>query len=369
MRFTSVIAGAATVLLVSTPHVWAQTLTTLYNFSGGADGAAPEGVIFQAGMLYGATLTGGAQGLGTVFAFDLASKQETTLYTFQGGADGASPLTGVVYLAGKLYGTTSQAGQFGTGTVYAIDIATGQQTTLYNFTQPLDAEPNALTVQGDMLFGTTRQNGRTGHGTLFAINLKTTKTNVLHKFGSSRTGQTPAAPVLAASGRLYGTTLAGGRSCGQPGCGTIYGLNPKTEQFAVLHSFASQEGFAPSGALAEHNNILYGAMQDGGGAAGTVFAYNLSTNALVSYSVGGAPAFGVAYAQQHVYGSHDDQTGSAGALFDVDLNTGTVKDIYTFTGGNDGRWPGPLVYQNNLLFGVTSAGGTTGAGTLFSFTP
>ena len=217
MRFTSVIAGAATVLLVSTPHVWAQTLTTLYNFSGGADGAAPEGVIFQAGILYGATLTGGSQGLGTVFAFDLASKQETTLYTFQGGTDGASPITGVVYLAGKLYGTTSQAGQFGTGTVYAVDIATGQQATLYNFTQPLDAEPNALIVQGDMLFGTTRQSGRTGHGTLFAINLKTTKTNVLHKFGSSRTGQTPAAPALAASGRLYGTTLAGGRSCGQPG--------------------------------------------------------------------------------------------------------------------------------------------------------
>jgi uncharacterized repeat protein (TIGR03803 family) len=269
----------------------------------------------------------------------------------------------VVYHAGSVYGTTSQAGRFGTGTVYAVDVATGQLTTLYDFSHPLDAEPNGLALRGDMLFDTTRQNGQAGHGIIFSINLKTGKIEVLHRFDPVRTGQTPASPVLSTGGTLFGTTLAGGGSCG---CGTIYRLDSNSEQFSLLHRFTSREGFAPSGTLAEHDNVLYGAMQDGGGSAGTVFAYNIGSDSLVSYSVGGAPAFGVAYAHGHIYGSHDEQNGDAGALFDVDLSTGVVKDIYTFTGGNDGRGPGTIVYQNGLLYGVTWAGGANGSGTLFS---
>ena len=39
-------------------------LTTLYNFTGGADGAAPVSLIFQNGAYYGTTYLGGQ---GTIF--------------------------------------------------------------------------------------------------------------------------------------------------------------------------------------------------------------------------------------------------------------------------------------------------------------
>jgi uncharacterized repeat protein (TIGR03803 family) len=209
MRSTIVAACAVSICLAAGLPAPAQTLTTLYNFTGGPDGSGPQGVTIHDTALYGATFTGGSNGLGTVFAFDLHKVRGKTLYSFQGGADGAQPLTGVVYRAGKVYGTTSQAGQLGTGTVFAIDVATGQETTLYNFSGPLDAEPDALTISNNTLFGTTGQNGQNGYGIAFAIDLTTGKEKTLHAFRSLRKGRTPAGSVLSANGVLFGTTSAG----------------------------------------------------------------------------------------------------------------------------------------------------------------
>jgi uncharacterized repeat protein (TIGR03803 family) len=328
-------------------------------------------VTIHGGTLYGATLTGGSGGLGAVFAFDLRSGREKTLYSFQGGADGAQPLTGVVYHAGKVYGTTSQAGEMGTGTVFTIDVATGQQTTLYSFDGPLDAEPNGLTIANDTLFGTTGQNGQNGYGIAFAIDLTTGKESTLHAFKSLRRGRTPAGPVLAADGNLIGTTLAGGKkSCGQMGCGTLYRLDAETQQFDVLLAFSSPVGAAPSGALALHNGVIYGTTRAGGvNSSGTVFAYAIGNGAASSYAVGGSPDFGVVYDMGFLYGSHNIQDGKPGSLFSVNLATGAVSEVYTFTGGADGGAPGPLISQDRLLYGVTAAGGTANAGTLFSFAP
>jgi uncharacterized repeat protein (TIGR03803 family) len=371
MRSAIAVASALFIGLTASPRAPAQTLTTLYSFMGPADGSDPQGVTIHDGTLYGATFTGGSGGLGTVFAFDLRSGREKTLYSFQGGTDGAEPLTGVVYHAGKVYGTTSQAGQMGTGTVFAIDVATGQQTTLYSFGGPLDAEPNALTLAHDTLFGTTGQNGQNGYGIAFAIDLTTGKENTLHAFKSLRKGRTPDSRVLAADGVLFGTTLAGGKkSCGQAGCGTLYRLDTETRLFDVLLAFSSPVGVGPSGALALHNGVIYGATRAGGANSdGAVFGYSIGSGTTSSYAVGGSPDFGVVYDMGSLYGSHDIQNSKPGSLFSVNLATGAVSDVYTFTGGADGRWPGPLISQDGLLYGVTSAGGATNAGTLFSFSP
>jgi uncharacterized repeat protein (TIGR03803 family) len=347
MRSTIVAACAVSICLAAGLPAPAQTLTTLYNFTGGPDGSGPQGVTIHDTALYGATFTGGSNGLGTVFAFDLHKVREKTLYSFQGGADGAQPLTGVVYRAGKVYGTTSQAGQLGTGTVFAIDVATGQETTLYNFSGPLDAEPDALTISNNTLFGTTGQNGQNGYGIAFAIDLTTGKEKTLHAFRS-----------------------AGGKGCGQTGCGTLYRLDAKTQSFERLLAFSSPVGARPSGTLALQNDIIYGTTQTGGAnSTGAVFAYPITGGAASSYAVGGSPSFGVVYNMGFLYGSHNIQNGNPGSLFSVNLATGAITDVYTFTGGADGRSPGPLVSKGGLVYGVTAAGGTTNAGTLFSFSP
>src|SRR3984893_7711432 len=93
----------------------AQELITLYSFAGD-DGAHPQADLIAdpAGNLYGTTPSGGALGNGTVFQLE-PSGTLTGLYSFTGGSDGAAPVAGLIAdAAGNLYGTASRGG---TGTV------------------------------------------------------------------------------------------------------------------------------------------------------------------------------------------------------------------------------------------------------------
>jgi len=89
--------------------------TVLHTFTG-PDGSVPmSGLSWDTqGHLYGTTLYGGAFGYGTVFKVDPAGTL-TTVYSFTGGADGANPIAGVfVDNAGNIWGAAS-AGGSGTG--------------------------------------------------------------------------------------------------------------------------------------------------------------------------------------------------------------------------------------------------------------
>ena len=73
-------------------------LTTLHQFTGGADGGNPVGGVIQSGTiggLFGTTGSGGANGAGTVYLITVSGSL-TTLYSFTGGADGGSPMTSLV---------------------------------------------------------------------------------------------------------------------------------------------------------------------------------------------------------------------------------------------------------------------------------
>ncbi len=100
--------------------------TVLYAFSGGADGKTPDCTLVQnaRGVVYGTTIDGGANGLGTVFAVTPNGTQ-TVLYSFAGGAgDGAYPQAGLLMDAqGNLYGTTNNGGPKGAGTVYKLTVS------------------------------------------------------------------------------------------------------------------------------------------------------------------------------------------------------------------------------------------------------
>jgi len=59
--------------------------------------------------------------------------------------------------------------------------------------------------------------------------------------------------------------------------------------------------------------------------------------------------------------------GGFGAIFCVNTNGLNFTNLYNFTGGADGANPaGQLILVGNLLYGTTSAGGTTGNGTIFA---
>jgi uncharacterized repeat protein (TIGR03803 family) len=74
------------------------------------------------GNLYGTTAFGGDAVCvcGTVFKVDMLGT-ETVLYRFTGGADGAYPRSSLIWdSAGNLYGTTSNNGVNGFGTVFKL---------------------------------------------------------------------------------------------------------------------------------------------------------------------------------------------------------------------------------------------------------
>ena len=84
------------IILATTVTARAQTLTTLYSFTG-PNGANPAaGLLADAeGNLYGTTEWGGASNLGAVFELvnSAGTYTERGLYSFTGsGGDGANPL-------------------------------------------------------------------------------------------------------------------------------------------------------------------------------------------------------------------------------------------------------------------------------------
>jgi uncharacterized repeat protein (TIGR03803 family) len=99
-------------------------LTVLYALAGSSNqGAYPEAALVMdaAGNLYGTTAEGGAYGNGVVFKLSSGSWTYTSLHDFTGGKDGAAPKANLIFDAnGKLYGTTAEGGKYGKGVVFEI---------------------------------------------------------------------------------------------------------------------------------------------------------------------------------------------------------------------------------------------------------
>jgi uncharacterized repeat protein (TIGR03803 family) len=217
---------------------WAASV--LSRFDGSSGGCIPEGgvVVGAGGVLYGTTSDCGSTGGGTVFALSPPATPGggwgyTVLHTFAGLAGGGNPVTGVVIGAhGVLFGTTSQGGTpQGGGTAYLL------------------APPTAPGVAWDEV--------------------------VLHVFSPvSEHFANPGPLTLGANGTVYGTTANGGDSFD----GTAYVLLPPaapgdawTE--VLLHTFTGGDGIGPTGLVNGSGGVLYGTTKSGGAYGyGTVFA-------------------------------------------------------------------------------------------------
>jgi uncharacterized repeat protein (TIGR03803 family) len=124
------------------------------------------------GGFYGTTTGGGTHGTGTVYRVS-PSGSLTTLWSFTGGSDGANPWGLVQGSDGNFYGTTPSVGVGRSGTVYRIS-PNGSFTNLWSFTNGGDgSNPQAGLVQGSdgNFYGTTSQlsSGPNKFGTVFKL--------------------------------------------------------------------------------------------------------------------------------------------------------------------------------------------------------
>src|SRR5579872_3382019 len=148
-------------------------------------------------------------GVGPAHGQSARAAKETTLYTFTGGADGGSPYASLIRdAAGNLYGATFAGGTANLGTVFKVD-KTGKETVLYSFTGKPDGEHVSRNLLPDMagnLYGVAYEGGASGFGAVFKMD-KTGKESVLYSFGSGTDGEYPGSGLIAdGAGNLYGTT-------------------------------------------------------------------------------------------------------------------------------------------------------------------
>jgi uncharacterized repeat protein (TIGR03803 family) len=257
------------------------TERVLYSFTG-TSGAHPDGALaYVKGRLYGTTLGGGGTNYspadGTVFKITTAGA-ERVLHSFGSGADGEYPVANVIDVKGTLYGTTGYGGTYSEGTVFSVTTS-GKEHVLHSFGNGSDGrapEAGLIRVNG-ALYGTTAYGGAYNSsddlgGTVFSIKPNGAE-RVLHSFGSGSDGRDPVANLIDVKGRLYGTTLYGGKY----NDGTIFSVTT-TGVEQVLHSFGhGSDGYDPQASLIDLNGTLYGTTSDGGGyTGGIVFALRLS---------------------------------------------------------------------------------------------
>jgi uncharacterized repeat protein (TIGR03803 family) len=371
----------------------AQTLTTLVDFTG-ANGLNPyfgSLVLGPNGNYYGTTVAGGASGGGSVFEVTPAGAL-TTIYSFclpGNCADGFAPWGGLVFATdGNLYGTTSQGGVHGAGTIFEIT-ASGAFSVLYSFCSETDCADggfpySGLTYYNGILYGTTSQQGAHQVGTIFSISTSGAF-KVLYSFCSQPNctdGAYVYDPLLRASnGALYGVTLEGGAN----GWGTIFGITT-TGKFTTLHSFAYTDGEGPWGGLVQVGDSLYGTTSGGGkDNAGTVFKLTATGKLTTIYNFcataycadGGGPIGTLIQGQNgDLYGTTNDGGTGLGTVFEITI-AGQLTTLHTFL-GTDGANPYAGVVQgsNGDLYGTTFQGGTgcaveppVGCGTVFSLAP
>ena len=305
----------------------------LHSFAG-TNGIYPQAsVIYESGILYGVTSSGGGSGFssGTLFSYNVSTNTLATLYTFTYPpfTNGKQPQASVIYESGILYGTTTAGGTSNKGTLFKYDLSTSTLSNVHIFTgQPTDgSQPqNGVIYESGILYGTTFNGGTDDKGTLFSYNLTSNTLTILYSFdGIGTDGSYPEAGVIYQSGILYGTTRTGGSS----NFGTLFSYDLTSSTLTTLHSFTGigTDGKNPLASVIYQGGILYGTTSNGG-------------------------------------------SSNLGTLFSYDLTSSTLTTFYSFTGQpTDGSQPyAGVIYQGGILYGTTYSGGSGNQGSLFSYT-
>ena len=317
------------------------------------DGAYPDaGLILSGNTLYGTTERSLAPLNGTVFSLNNATLDFRDLVHFPNfngtgieNYNGAYPKARLLLSGNTLYGTASYSAHFGYGDVFRFNTETSQFIVLHPFTvASYDADTGlylnsdgiyptaALVLADNTIYGTTQLGGSNGYGTVFSYNTVNSNFTTIHTFTGGNDGAFPRGDLIVLGDTLYGTAQQGGSSgYGTNGYGTVFSVSTSGAGFTSLYSFTggADGAYPPPGGLLFWSNALYG-----------------------TTAYGGRNGFG---------------SGGYGTVFSLSTNGSSFTNLYSFTGGPDGAYPGAgLIVSGGKLYGVASGGGGAGNGTIYS---
>lgn len=272
-----------------------NTYTTLHSMDS-ATGFYPRGSMMKASdnKLYGLTSNGGADDAGVFFSLDPSNNQYVVLHEFN-IADGQYPNGSIVQssLNNKLYGMSTTGGANGGGNIFSYDIAGNVFTIVheFEFTTGWTSFGSLMESPNGLLYGMAFGGGSTGYGVIFSFNPANNNYAVIHTFNGTN-GSAPYSTLIESSGTLYGTTSQGGTN----NKGIIFSFNISNGTFTKLHDFADATGSSPfGGVMRASDGKLYGMTINGGmNSLGVIFSYDLSINTYLkiydgSFADGGFP--------------------------------------------------------------------------------
>ena len=349
-----------------------QTALTIIHQITPAEGTLPSGRLVQGpdGSLYGVMIGGGTHQWGSVFKITTGGALET-LYSFDDpttsdySVNGANPVAGPIFGPdGNLYGSTTQGGPAGAGTVFRITLA-GSLTTLATFggvTQGLVPQPNAplYAAPDGYLYGSTLGGGAGGGGTVFRLSLSGTLSTLYSFPGSGSLGALPdSALIMGPDGELYGNTNSGGAFGG----GTVFKLTLNGIA-SDLHSFPNTSTNSIGGVILGTDGAFYGLTMFsdfGGGIAyritsGGVFTTLHTFGCDCSVAEGAYPSGTLTLGSDgNFYGvTNGGGINNDGVIFRM-TSTGVVTTLHSFDNSEgDGPVGGVIEGSDGRLYGMTS---------------
>src|SRR6266568_3610461 len=230
-----------------------------------------------------------------------------------------------------------------------------------------------------------------GLGLILAGRVTAQTLTTLHSF-TGNDGAGPPAGLILSANTLYGTAHQGGSS----GNGTVFAVHTDGTGFTNLHNFTAvdinsdgvgtnNDGAFPLGGLVLSGKTLYGTTAFGGSSGfGTVFKVNTDATGFTNLhdftnsGDGATPWAGLVISGNTMYGTTSGGGSSgAGTVFALNTNGAGFTTLHSFT-ATSGSFPGPytntdgaspeagLILSGNILYGTTQYGGSSANGTVFA---
>lgn len=313
------------------------------SFTSSIDGQNPfHGLTVSGSSIIGVTRNGGLYGRGGLFRVGLDGGDFTVLHHFAGSAGGAYPYVGPTLVGSTLYGMTFQGGAANTGVLYGYDLTSNTYSVVHDFAAVGGQPFGTLTPVGDWLYGLVSDHrSETAFGSIFRLRPSDGTYETVHAFAGGSQGGYPYDTLTWDGDRyLYGTTLGyypyTGETAPLADEGVIFRYDIVTDDYAVIHDFASQsgDGAKPNSAmLVAGDGSLYGI------AHGT--------------EIWGGPGY------------------EFGTLYRLDADGGNFEVLHTFDSMADGNTPmRSLLMIGDTLYGTTAFGGVganLGNGSVWAF--
>jgi uncharacterized repeat protein (TIGR03803 family) len=232
------------------------------------------------GNLYGTTYNGTIGGP-VIYKINPVTDAFTVLATF----NSYTGMVGGVWelINNKLYGLTNFHGANGLGTIFSFDLGTNTFAVLHNNDALTGyGGGSILNVGGGMLIGVANSDYQNAtnpqYPVLYSYDLNTNTRTIIHQFDTLTGFGVPAKLVLANDGKIYGSASKGGSSYPNnfDGDGVVFSYDLNTNTYTVLHNFefAVTGRENQCGMMQASDGLLYSATY----LSAKAFSYDIVTN-------------------------------------------------------------------------------------------